>query len=157
MAAESGIHPDEYRHWAMCQIHYALGDTGFSYVIGYGDQGWPQRPHHRSRSVTVCFALSLFCIFSRVQCCFTSNIRTVRDWEPRTSTSIYTQLLKSRPCSFQFSSSVFQLPSYRSYGLLGKGSPGRPLRLTHCSRALFLSVFFFSVALRSYRSYVRDC
>ena len=100
MAAESGIHPDEYRHWAMCQIHYALGDTGFSYVIGYGDQGWPQRPHHRSRSVTG-FALP-FLYSASIQCCSTSteNIRTVRDGEPRTSTSTFSQLLSSIPFSF---------------------------------------------------------
>ena len=47
MAAEMGINADDYRHWAMCQIHYALGDTGFSYVVGFGDQGWPLQPHHR--------------------------------------------------------------------------------------------------------------
>jgi len=50
MAAQSGLHADEYRHWATCQLHYALGDTGFSYVIGYGDQGWPMQPHHRAAS-----------------------------------------------------------------------------------------------------------
>ncbi|XP_013069522.2 endoglucanase 4 [Biomphalaria glabrata] len=49
VAADAGLHPDEYRHWAMCQIHYALGDTGFSYVIGFGDK-YPLRPHHRSSS-----------------------------------------------------------------------------------------------------------
>ena len=47
MAADMGINADDYRHWAMCQIHYALGDTGFSYVVGFGDQGWPRQPHHR--------------------------------------------------------------------------------------------------------------
>ncbi|XP_055879854.1 endoglucanase A-like isoform X1 [Biomphalaria glabrata] len=49
VAADNGIHTLEYRHWAMCQIHYALGDTGFSYVIGFGDK-YPLRPHHRSSS-----------------------------------------------------------------------------------------------------------
>lgn len=49
ISADSGIMPDEYRHWAMCIIHYALGDTGFSYLIGFGDQGWAHSPHHRSR------------------------------------------------------------------------------------------------------------
>nr|ABD24275.1 endo-beta-1,4-glucanase [Ampullaria crossean] len=49
MAAEAGIHPDEYRHWAMCQIHYALGDTGRSFVVGFGKNP-PVSPHHRSSS-----------------------------------------------------------------------------------------------------------
>jgi len=52
IAADAGINPDEYRHWAMCQIHYALGDTGFSYVIGFGDK-FPLSPHHRSSSCPV--------------------------------------------------------------------------------------------------------
>lgn len=46
MAAESGINPEAYRKWAMTQIHYALGDTGFSYVVGFGDH-YPLMPHHR--------------------------------------------------------------------------------------------------------------
>ncbi|KAK7471383.1 hypothetical protein BaRGS_00035989 [Batillaria attramentaria] len=50
MAAKDGINPVDYRHWAMCQIHYALGDTGFSYVVGFGDRGWPLRAHHRGAS-----------------------------------------------------------------------------------------------------------
>ena len=46
MAAENGINVDTYRHWAMCQMHYSLGDTGFSYVVGFGDH-YPTRAHHR--------------------------------------------------------------------------------------------------------------
>nr|KAI8735204.1 endoglucanase 4-like isoform X2 [Biomphalaria glabrata] len=46
IAADAGLHTTEYRHWAMCQIHYALGDTGFSYVVGFGDD-YPLRPYHR--------------------------------------------------------------------------------------------------------------
>uniref|UniRef100_A0A2C9JJ67 Endoglucanase n=1 Tax=Biomphalaria glabrata TaxID=6526 RepID=A0A2C9JJ67_BIOGL len=49
LAADTGLHPEEYRRWAMCQIHYALGDTGFSYVIGFGSK-YPLRPHHRASS-----------------------------------------------------------------------------------------------------------
>ncbi|ESO99454.1 hypothetical protein LOTGIDRAFT_113537 [Lottia gigantea] len=49
IAAENGINPEKYRKWAMSQIHYALGDTGLSYVIGFGDK-YPLRPHHRSAS-----------------------------------------------------------------------------------------------------------
>nr|KAG5691510.1 hypothetical protein BaRGS_017723 [Batillaria attramentaria] len=45
-----GIKPDEYRQWAMCQINYALGDTGRSYVVGFGTNP-PTRPHHRARSI----------------------------------------------------------------------------------------------------------
>ncbi|ESO91444.1 hypothetical protein LOTGIDRAFT_153886 [Lottia gigantea] len=49
MAADEGLHPEEYRKWAMSQIHYALGDTGFSFVIGYG-KNYPHSPHHRGAS-----------------------------------------------------------------------------------------------------------
>ncbi|CAL1538530.1 unnamed protein product [Lymnaea stagnalis] len=49
VAADAGINPTEYRRWAMCQIHYALGDTGFSYLIGFGNK-YPHSPHHRSSS-----------------------------------------------------------------------------------------------------------
>ncbi|KAK3581335.1 hypothetical protein CHS0354_016178 [Potamilus streckersoni] len=49
MAADEGIHPTEYRHWAQSQIHYALGDTGHSYVVGFGVNS-PTQPHHRSSS-----------------------------------------------------------------------------------------------------------
>ncbi|KAH9500830.1 hypothetical protein Btru_073121, partial [Bulinus truncatus] len=46
IAADAGLHAVEYRHWAMCQIHYALGDTGFSYVVGFGDD-YPLKPYQR--------------------------------------------------------------------------------------------------------------
>ncbi|KAK7471381.1 hypothetical protein BaRGS_00035987 [Batillaria attramentaria] len=49
IAAEHGVNPDEYRHWAMCQIHYALGDAGHSFVVGFGENP-PTQPHHRSSS-----------------------------------------------------------------------------------------------------------
>jgi len=49
LAAESGVHPDEYRKWAQCQIHYALGDGGRSFVVGFGKNP-PVSPHHRSSS-----------------------------------------------------------------------------------------------------------
>ncbi|XP_059179535.1 endoglucanase 4-like [Physella acuta] len=49
VAADAGLHATEYRRWAMCQIHYALGDTGFSYLIGHGSH-FPKSPHHRSSS-----------------------------------------------------------------------------------------------------------
>lgn len=47
MAADYGINPASYRKWAMGQVHYALGDTGRSYVIGFGVNP-PTKPHHRS-------------------------------------------------------------------------------------------------------------
>lgn len=50
MAADEGLYATEYRNWAMKQIHYALGDTGFSYVVGFG-KSFPRSPHHRSRCV----------------------------------------------------------------------------------------------------------
>ncbi|PVD35338.1 hypothetical protein C0Q70_02298 [Pomacea canaliculata] len=46
VAAKKGLNADQYRHWAMCQIHYILGDTGRSYVVGFGVNP-PSRPHHR--------------------------------------------------------------------------------------------------------------
>jgi len=48
LAADSGVHPTEYRTWAKSQINYALGDTGKSFVVGFGTPA-PQRPHHRAR------------------------------------------------------------------------------------------------------------
>ncbi|KAL8601704.1 hypothetical protein ACOMHN_033880 [Nucella lapillus] len=50
IAAQDGINPEQYRQWAMCQVHYALGDTVFSYQVGFGAQGWPLQPHHRGAS-----------------------------------------------------------------------------------------------------------
>ncbi|XP_006814447.2 endoglucanase A-like [Saccoglossus kowalevskii] len=38
-----------YRQFATQQIHYMLGDTGRSYVVGYGNNP-PTRPHHRDSS-----------------------------------------------------------------------------------------------------------
>lgn len=49
LAAEVGVHPTEYRKWAKSQIGYALGDTGRSYVVGYGVNP-PTQPHHRGSS-----------------------------------------------------------------------------------------------------------
>lgn len=48
-AADIGINVNEYRLFAKSQIGYMLGDTGRSFVVGYG-QNPPQRPHHRSSS-----------------------------------------------------------------------------------------------------------
>ena len=36
-----------YFEFAEAQANYALGDTGFSYLIGFGDE-YPQNPHHRT-------------------------------------------------------------------------------------------------------------
>ncbi|XP_012935745.1 endoglucanase 4 [Aplysia californica] len=52
IAADAGINPREYRHWAMCQIHYALGDSGRSFVVGFGHNP-PKSPHHRGSSCPV--------------------------------------------------------------------------------------------------------
>ncbi|ESO99300.1 hypothetical protein LOTGIDRAFT_113614 [Lottia gigantea] len=49
IAAEEGLHSTEYRKWAKGQIHYALGDTGRSYIVGFGKNP-PKRPHHRGSS-----------------------------------------------------------------------------------------------------------
>ena len=71
-----------------------------------------------------------------VQCCFTSTetIRTIRDGEPRTATSIFTHWAL-KPWKFSVA-----LRPQRLYGLLGTGSPGRPPRL---SRSSWVLPFFF--------------
>lgn len=38
-----------YRTWAVSQLHYILGDTGRSFVIGFGENS-PRNPHHRVSS-----------------------------------------------------------------------------------------------------------
>ncbi|XP_018019708.1 endoglucanase E-4 [Hyalella azteca] len=48
-AADLGIEPEVNRAWAEQQINYALGSSGRSYLIGYGDN-YPLRPHHRGSS-----------------------------------------------------------------------------------------------------------
>lgn len=35
--------------WATKQVGYILGDTGFSYLVGYGTN-YPRQPHHRAAS-----------------------------------------------------------------------------------------------------------
>lgn len=42
----------KFRKFALGQIHYALGDAGRSYVIGFGNNP-PTKPHHRSSSCPV--------------------------------------------------------------------------------------------------------
>ncbi|XP_077994718.1 uncharacterized protein LOC144448371 [Glandiceps talaboti] len=49
LAADYGIKPDIYRPWAIDQMGYILGDTGRSFVCGYGVNP-PQNPHHRGSS-----------------------------------------------------------------------------------------------------------
>ncbi|KAI9555833.1 endoglucase-1 [Daphnia sinensis] len=48
-AADLGINSLAYRKLAQQQIHYALGDTGRSFVCGFGTNP-PVRSHHRSSS-----------------------------------------------------------------------------------------------------------
>ena len=38
---------DKYFDFAESQANYILGDTGFSYLVGFGDD-YPQHPHHRT-------------------------------------------------------------------------------------------------------------
>ena len=49
VAADFGLEPVIYREFAKKQIHYMLGDSGRSFVVGFGHNP-PQRPHHRSSS-----------------------------------------------------------------------------------------------------------
>nr|AXQ39851.1 beta-1,4-endoglucanase [Mastotermes darwiniensis] len=48
-AADLGISADMYHQFAKGQIDYILGDSGRSYVVGYGNNP-PTHPHHRSSS-----------------------------------------------------------------------------------------------------------
>ncbi len=47
--AALGHRQDECNEFSEGQINYILGDTGFSYMIGFGDSH-PLSPHHRSSS-----------------------------------------------------------------------------------------------------------
>ncbi|XP_070555127.1 endoglucanase F-like isoform X2 [Ptychodera flava] len=49
VAADHGIKTKAYRQFAKSQIHYILGDTGRSFVVGFGKNP-PKRPHHRASS-----------------------------------------------------------------------------------------------------------
>ena len=57
-------------------------------LLGTGNPGWPPRLPYSSWTLR-----------ARVQCCFTTTetIRRVRDGEPRTATSTFTQLLSCDP------------------------------------------------------------
>ncbi|KAK8384970.1 hypothetical protein O3P69_014502 [Scylla paramamosain] len=48
-AADLGIKSETYRTFGKQQIHYMLGSTGRSFVVGFGNNP-PQRPHHASSS-----------------------------------------------------------------------------------------------------------
>nr|AOV94252.1 cellulase [Antipaluria urichi] len=49
-AADLGIgNPESYRSFAQSQVGYMLGDTGRSFVIGFGEN-YPTHEHHRSSS-----------------------------------------------------------------------------------------------------------
>jgi hypothetical protein len=47
--AEAGVNAQTYRDFGRQQIGYALGDSGRSFVVGFGVNP-PQRPHHRASS-----------------------------------------------------------------------------------------------------------
>ena len=47
-----------YASWAASQLHYALGSTGRSFVVGYGVNP-PVRPHHRGASCVIGVACSI--------------------------------------------------------------------------------------------------
>ncbi|XP_076451420.1 uncharacterized protein LOC143287344 [Babylonia areolata] len=49
LAASAGIEPQTYRQWARGQIHYMLGDSGRSFLVGFGRHP-PLRPHHPASS-----------------------------------------------------------------------------------------------------------
>jgi len=49
VAAKYNILASEAEQFARSQIHYMLGDSGRSFVVGFGNNP-PQRPHHRSSS-----------------------------------------------------------------------------------------------------------
>ncbi|XP_006822505.1 endoglucanase E-4-like [Saccoglossus kowalevskii] len=47
--ADLGVRTPAYREFGVKQVHYALGDAGHSFVVGFGKDP-PTRPHHRSSS-----------------------------------------------------------------------------------------------------------
>ncbi|XP_070551253.1 uncharacterized protein [Ptychodera flava] len=49
VAAKHGVNSQKYIQWARQQVHYILGDTGRSFLTGFGKNP-PVRPHHRSSS-----------------------------------------------------------------------------------------------------------
>ena len=49
---DPSINKEKYIQFSVNQMHYALGDTGRSYVVGFGNNP-PQRPHHRPSSCPV--------------------------------------------------------------------------------------------------------
>jgi len=55
MIDSPAIDSTKYQQLAVDQIHYALGDNGHSFVVGFGTNP-PARPHHRSSSCPVSLA-----------------------------------------------------------------------------------------------------
>lgn len=49
----SSAKADTYRKFAESQVNYALGSTGFSYMVGFGDS-YPQHIHHRTAQGSYC-------------------------------------------------------------------------------------------------------
>lgn len=49
----SASRKDVYWNFAVAQAGYALGDTGFSYLIGFGED-YPVNPHHRTAQGSYC-------------------------------------------------------------------------------------------------------
>ena len=49
VAADQGLKRTAYRNFAKKQINYMLGDSGRSFVVGFGKNS-PRRPHHSSSS-----------------------------------------------------------------------------------------------------------
>ncbi|XP_064611591.1 endoglucanase E-4-like [Liolophura sinensis] len=72
------------RDWACHQIDLLLGDSGRSYVVGYGNR-YPKKPHHRSSA----------CPVNRSQAC---NVNTFND-EGRNNPSILNGALVGGPGS----------------------------------------------------------
>ncbi|XP_059490263.1 endoglucanase E-4-like [Neocloeon triangulifer] len=48
-AADTGLSPNKYRDFAVQQIHYMLGDSGRSFIVGYGKNS-PKQAHHAASS-----------------------------------------------------------------------------------------------------------
>ncbi len=55
--SNSDVCPDSkkatYHDFGVAQVNYALGDTGRSYLIGFGED-YPQNPHHRTAQGSYC-------------------------------------------------------------------------------------------------------
>ena len=134
----------------MCSVGQTLWQEDFFFNVALR----PQRPYRLTRTSTSTFTkpLSSADLWVQVLCCFTSTetTKTVRDVEPWTATSTFTQRLNSLTALFCFFCSVALCPQ-RPHGLLGTSTRTSTSTLTQLLNSddqrtrtgLFLFFFFF--------------